>query len=115
METTNVDQALCNCHILVIPYPGRGHINPLMNLCKLIATTSTPNHLLQVSFIVTEEWFSSLKSEQKPDNIKFLTIPNVIPSEKDRSKDLLGFVEAVYTKMEAPIDSILDGISKPFS
>ncbi|WMV15255.1 hypothetical protein MTR67_008640 [Solanum verrucosum] len=113
METTNVDQALCNCHILVIPYPGRGHINPLMNLCKLIATTSTPNHLLQVSFIVTEEWFSFLKSEQKPDNIKFLTIPNVIPSEKDRSKDLSGFVEAVYTKMEAPIDSILDGISKP--
>ncbi|KAK6797005.1 hypothetical protein RDI58_004706 [Solanum bulbocastanum] len=113
METTNVDQALCNCHILVIPYPGRGHINPLMNLCKLIATTSTPNHLLQVSFIVTEEWFSLLKSEQKPDNIKFLTTPNVIPSEKDRSKDLLGFVEAVYTKMEALIDSILDGISKP--
>uniref|UniRef100_A0A3Q7F0M8 Uncharacterized protein n=1 Tax=Solanum lycopersicum TaxID=4081 RepID=A0A3Q7F0M8_SOLLC len=45
METTNVDQALINCHILAIPYPGRGHINPLMNLCKLIATTSTSNPL----------------------------------------------------------------------
>ncbi|XP_049381823.1 UDP-glycosyltransferase 87A2-like isoform X1 [Solanum stenotomum] len=113
METTSVDLALFSCHILAIPYPGRGHINPLMNLCKLIATTSKPNHLLQISFIVTEEWFSFLKSEPKPDNIQFQTIPNVIPSEKDRSKDLLGFVEAVYTKMKAPIDSILDGLPKP--
>ncbi|KAH0767618.1 hypothetical protein KY285_003489 [Solanum tuberosum] len=113
METADVDQALFSCHILAIPYPGRGHINPLMNLCKLIAATSTPNHLLQVSVIVTEEWFSLLKSEAKPDNIQFRTIPNVIPSEKDKAKDLLGFMKTVFTKMEAPVDSILDGVPKP--
>ncbi|KAL3344738.1 hypothetical protein AABB24_023934 [Solanum stoloniferum] len=113
METADVDQALFSCHILAIPYPGRGHINPLMNLCKLIAVTSTPNHLLQLSVIVTEEWFSFLKSEAKPDNIQFRTIPNVIPSEKDKAKDLLGFMKAVFTKMEAPVDSILDGLPKP--
>ncbi|XP_055804432.1 UDP-glycosyltransferase 87A2-like [Solanum dulcamara] len=111
METSEVDEALFSCHILAIPYPGRGHINPLMNLCKLII--ATPNVVLQVSFIVTEEWFSFLKSEPKPDNIQFRTIPNVIPSEKDRSKDLLGFKETVYTKMEAPVESILDGLPKP--
>ncbi|XP_049371551.1 UDP-glycosyltransferase 87A2-like [Solanum verrucosum] len=113
MELTDVDEALLSCQILAIPYPGRGHINPLMNLCKLIAATSTPNHLLQISFIVTEEWFSFLKSDPKPDNIQFLTIPNVIPSEKERSKDFEGFVKAVFTKMEAPVDSILDAVPKP--
>ncbi|KAM3250735.1 hypothetical protein P3S67_023157 [Capsicum chacoense] len=77
-----------------------------MNLCKLIATT-TPNLQLVITFIVTEEWFSFLKSEPKSDNIQFRTIPNVIPSEKDRSRDLLGFVEAVFTKMKALVDSIL--------
>ncbi|XP_049381822.1 UDP-glycosyltransferase 87A2-like [Solanum stenotomum] len=113
METADVDQPLFSCHILAIPYPGRGHINPLMNLCKLIAATSTPNYLLQLSVIVTEEWFSLLKSEPKPDNIQFRTISNVIPSEKDKAKDLLGFMKAVITKMEAPVDSILDGVPKP--
>ncbi|XP_015066343.1 UDP-glycosyltransferase 87A2-like [Solanum pennellii] len=114
METADVDEALFSCcHILAIPYPGRGHINPLMNLCKLIAATSIPNHLLQVYVIVTEEWFSFLKSEAKPDNIQFRTIPNVIPSEKDKAKDLLGFMKAVFTEMEAPVDSILDGVPKP--
>ncbi|KAK6797008.1 hypothetical protein RDI58_004709 [Solanum bulbocastanum] len=112
MELTDV-QALLSCHILAIPYPGRGHINPLMNLCKLITAMSKPNLLLRISFIVTEEWFSFLKSDPKPDNIQFLTIPNVIPSEKERSKDFEGFVKAVFTKMEVPVDSILDGLPKP--
>ncbi|XP_016558181.2 UDP-glycosyltransferase 87A2 [Capsicum annuum] len=112
MEIAHVDQAKYYCHILVIPYPGRGHINPLMNFCKLIATT-TPKLQLVISFIVTKEWFSFLKSEPKPDNIQFHTIPNVIPPEKDRSElDLLRFVEAVFTKMEAPVESLLDGLPK---
>ncbi|MCD7468776.1 hypothetical protein HAX54_007254 [Datura stramonium] len=112
METAHVDQAIFSCHVLAIPYPGRGHINPLMNLCKLIAPITTPN-LLLVSFVVTEEWLSVLKSEPIPAKIQFRTIPNVIPSEKDRSKDLLGFFEALFTKMEAPVESILDGLPKP--
>lgn len=99
-----------NCRILAIPYPGRGHINPLMNLCKLIATA---NFQVQVSFIVTEEWFSSLKSDPKPANIQFRTIPNVIPSEKSRRTDLLGFMEAVFTEMEAPVERIIDGLPNP--
>lgn len=110
METAGVDEAQFSCHILAIPHPGRGHINPLMNLCKLIAA---PNLQLQVSFIVTEEWFSFLKSDPKPDNIQFRTIPNVIPSEKDKSKDLLGFMKAVSTEMEGPVESILGGLPKP--
>ncbi|XP_055805476.1 UDP-glycosyltransferase 87A2-like [Solanum dulcamara] len=105
MESSQVD-----CHILSIPYRGRGHINPLMNLCKLIATQ---NILLRGSVIVTEEWFSFLKSEPKPDNIQFRTIPNVIPSDKCKGKDLRGFMEAVNTKMEAPVESIHDGLPKP--
>ncbi|KAL3376604.1 hypothetical protein AABB24_003173 [Solanum stoloniferum] len=113
MEIADADPVLLSCHILAIPYPGRGHINPLMNLCKLIAATSTPNHLLQISFIVTEEWYSFLESDPKPDNIQFRTIPNIIPSEKDRSKDFLGFMKVVFTKMEAPVDRILDGLLKP--
>ncbi|KAK4360818.1 hypothetical protein RND71_019770 [Anisodus tanguticus] len=57
----------------------------------------------EATSIVTEEWLSFFKSEPKPaSNIQFWTIPNVIPSEKGRSKDFMGFVEA-------PVESLLDG------
>ncbi|KAK3019339.1 hypothetical protein RJ639_003870 [Escallonia herrerae] len=65
-----------------MPYPGRGHINPMMNLCKLMATKRAD---VLVTFIVTQEWLDSLCHEPKPDNIRFATVPNVIPSEKARA------------------------------
>ena len=30
------------CHVVALPYPGRGHINPMMNLCKLLSSKKTP-------------------------------------------------------------------------
>ncbi|KAK8645697.1 hypothetical protein V6N13_119520 [Hibiscus sabdariffa] len=33
------------CHIVAVPYPGRGHVNPMMNLCKLLCS-KTPNILI---------------------------------------------------------------------
>ncbi|TXG74457.1 hypothetical protein EZV62_003036 [Acer yangbiense] len=98
-EPTNV------CHVVALPYPGRGHINPMMNLCKLIASR-LPEIL--ITFVVTEEWLGFIGSEPKPDNIRFGTIPNVIPSELGRAKDFSGFVEAVSTKTEAPFEELLE-------
>ncbi|KAB1202242.1 UDP-glycosyltransferase 87A1 [Morella rubra] len=99
------------CHVVAMPYPGRGHINPMMNLCKLLAARS-PEHIL-VSFVITEEWLGFIGSEPKPDNIRFSTVPNVIPSESGRGKDFPGFLEAVNTKMEAPFVELLDRLEPP--
>lgn len=92
-------------HVVALPYPGRGHINPMMNLCRALASASP--HLL-VTFVVTDEWLS-LIDRSTPDNLVFATIPNVLPSETSRGKDFLGFVSAVMTKMEAPLERLLDG------
>ncbi|KAK4838335.1 hypothetical protein QYF36_012956 [Acer negundo] len=54
------------------------------------------------------QWLGFIGSEPKPDNIRFGTIPNVIPSELGRAKDFSGFVEAVATKIEAPFVELLD-------
>ncbi|KAK4355960.1 hypothetical protein RND71_024931 [Anisodus tanguticus] len=98
-------------HIVAMPYPGRGHINPMMNFCKIIVTKN-PN--IFITFIVTEEWHSFIKSDKLPDNIKYATIPNVIPSEIDRAKDFAGFVRATLTKLEGPVEKLLDGpLTKP--
>ncbi|KAL0299983.1 UNVERIFIED_CONTAM: UDP-glycosyltransferase 87A2 [Sesamum calycinum] len=103
-----------NCHVVAMPYPGRGHVNPMLNLCRLILS-SRPDIL--VSFIVTEEWLGFLTASPPPTplppNFRFLSIPNVIPSEIGRAKDFPGFYEATLTKMEAPVEQLLDQLPPP--
>lgn len=97
-------------HVMAIPYPGRGHINPMMNFCKLLAST-TPDVL--ITFVVTEEWLGFIGSEPRPDAVRFATIPNVIPSERVRAENFPVFIEAVLTKMEAPVQQLLDSLERP--
>ncbi|KAE8700801.1 UDP-glycosyltransferase 87A2 [Hibiscus syriacus] len=93
------------CHVVAVPYPGRGHVNPMMNLCKLLCS-KIPNIL--ITFVVTEEWLGFIFFDKKPFNVRFRTIPNVIPSELVRANDFPAFFAAVFTKMEAPFEDILD-------
>ncbi|XP_062013498.1 UDP-glycosyltransferase 87A1-like [Rosa rugosa] len=100
------------CHLVALPYPGRGHINPMMNLCKLLASKK---HDLLITFVVTEEWHGFIGSDPKPDNIRFATVPNVIPSELGRAKDFPGFLEAVSTKLQEPFELLLDRLEPEVS
>ncbi|GAB2286079.1 hypothetical protein Dimus_020503 [Dionaea muscipula] len=97
-------------HVLAMPFPGRGHVNPMLNLCKLLASQSPQ---ILITFVVTNEWRSFLDSEILPPNIHFGTIPQVIPSEVGRASDFPGFIEAVSTKMEAPFEQLLDRLEPP--
>ncbi|XP_021279010.1 UDP-glycosyltransferase 87A2-like [Herrania umbratica] len=109
METTKAEHT-SKCHVVVVPYPGRGHVNSMMNLCKLLCSKSTD---ILITFVVTEEWFGFIGWDNKPANVRFRTIPNVIPSEHVRAKDFPGFVAAVLTKMEAPFEELLDRLESP--
>ncbi|KAA8550622.1 hypothetical protein F0562_002306 [Nyssa sinensis] len=100
----------CHFHVVVLPYPGRGHINPMMNLCKSIASRS--NDIL-ITVVLTEEWLGFIGSDSKPANIRFATIPNVLPSELVRGADVMGFIEATQTKMKEPIERLLDQLETP--
>ena len=97
-------------HVVAMPYPGRGHINPMMNLCKILAskTNETINIDIIVTFVVTEEWLGLIGAKPKPDNIHFATVPNVVPSELVRAADHSSFFEATMTKLEAPFERLLD-------
>ncbi|KAL4279101.1 hypothetical protein GQ457_03G043370 [Hibiscus cannabinus] len=94
------------CHVVAVPYPGRGHVNPMMNLCKLLCS-KTPGNSILITFVVTEEWLGFIASDKKPPNIRFRTVPNVIPSELVRANDFPAFIAAVLTKMEAPFEELL--------
>nr|AYR16615.1 UDP-glucosyltransferase UGT87H5 [Polygala tenuifolia] len=104
MDASNLKRT----HVVAMPFPGRGHINPMMNFCKLL-TSRQPNNLL-ITFVVTEEWLGYIGSDPKPSNVRFATIPNVLPTERLKAVDFPGFYEAVMTKMEAPFEQLLDGL-----
>ncbi|KAL3719902.1 hypothetical protein ACJRO7_004827 [Eucalyptus globulus] len=105
-----MDSQASTCHVVAVPYPGRGHINPMMNLCKILASQAP--HIV-ITFVLTEEWLGLVGSDQKPSNISFATIPNVLPSEQVRAQHFPEFLEAVFTKMEASVDEVLHRLHPP--
>ncbi|XP_019178521.1 PREDICTED: UDP-glycosyltransferase 87A2-like [Ipomoea nil] len=98
------------CHVVAVPYPGRGHVNPMMNLCKLIAV-HRPDTVF--TFILTQEWYGFIAADPKPENLRFATVPNVIPSEIGRAKDFAAFFRATQTELEAPVEELLDRLDRP--
>ncbi|KAF8397209.1 hypothetical protein HHK36_016117 [Tetracentron sinense] len=113
MDSPNANRisgGIPSCHVVAMPYPGRGHINPMMNVCKLLA--SKVPHIL-ITFVVTEEWLGFIRSDPTPTNIRLRSIPNVIPPELVRGADIPGFVEAAMTKMQDPFERLLDRLDAP--
>ncbi|TKY56523.1 UDP-glycosyltransferase 87A1 [Spatholobus suberectus] len=99
------------CHVVAVPFPGRGHINPMMNLCKILVS-KRPNDIL-ITFVITEEWLGFIGADPKPDAIRLAAIPNVVPSERHKATNFPAFYEAVMTNMEAPFERLLDRLEPP--
>ncbi|RZC61068.1 hypothetical protein C5167_022844 [Papaver somniferum] len=75
---------------------------------ELMQTLSLKGENIKITFVVTEEWFGFIESKPRPPQIQLRTIPNLIPSELVRALDFAGFVDSVFTKMEAPIEQLMD-------
>ncbi|KAF1894848.1 hypothetical protein Lal_00022342 [Lupinus albus] len=110
VPTSPTVAATTNNHILVVPYPSLGHINPMINLCKVLLSNNSD---IFITFVVIEEWLRSIASEPKPHNLRFCSIPNVVPELNRSADNFLSVVEAVMTKMEAPVEEILDRLEPP--
>ncbi|XP_039127137.1 UDP-glycosyltransferase 87A2-like [Dioscorea cayenensis subsp. rotundata] len=97
-------------HIVAMPFPGRGLINPLLNLSCHLST-----HGLLVTVVLTEEWLGLLSTSPTPPHpvVQFRSIPNVIPSEHGRAADYNGFLNAVNSKLEEPFERLLEDLDPP--
>ncbi|RWR76052.1 UDP-glycosyltransferase 87A1-like protein [Cinnamomum micranthum f. kanehirae] len=91
MDTTSA------VHVVALPYPGCGHINPMMNLCKLLASSDDS---LLITFV--------LGSHASQHTVSLH--PNVIPSKLVRGANFAGFIEAVYMKIQGPFERLLEGL-----
>ncbi|GAU19843.1 hypothetical protein TSUD_170690 [Trifolium subterraneum] len=68
-------------HFLVIPYPIPGHVNPLMQLSHLLS-----KHGCKITFLNTEYSHKKTnKNEQSQQTINFVTLPDGLEPEDDRS------------------------------
>ncbi|XP_045793675.1 UDP-glycosyltransferase 83A1-like [Trifolium pratense] len=68
-------------HFLVIPYPIQGHLNPLMQLSHLLS-----KHGCKITFLNTEYSHKKTnKNEQNQQTINFVTLPDGLEPEDDRS------------------------------
>ncbi|MCL7038198.1 hypothetical protein MKW94_005542 [Papaver nudicaule] len=102
-------------HLVVMQYPGRGHINPVMNFCKLLTTKFLVKDDIRITFVVIEEWLGFIESSSEsrlPSQIQLRSIPNVVPSELVRGLDPGGFFLAVQTKMEDPFEKLMDQLQE---
>ncbi|KAL5818256.1 hypothetical protein ACOSQ3_022154 [Xanthoceras sorbifolium] len=85
-------------HVVAMPYPARGHINPLLILSKLLA--SKKNDIL-ITIVLTEDF---------PPNIRFATISNdVIPSAQLQAADV-----HIFDRLDPPVTTIITDIILPF-
>ncbi|KAF7004250.1 hypothetical protein CFC21_019481 [Triticum aestivum] len=93
------------CHVVALPYPGRGHVNAMLSLCRLLAARG-----VATTVILTEEWVGLVGAAEPPlpARVRLTAIPNVIPSEHGRAADYPGFSDAVNTRMEAPVERLLE-------
>lgn len=101
-------------HVIAVPYPGRGHVNPMLIFSRLLADRLPPDAIITV--VLTEEWLSLIGGAgagAAPPGVRFHTLPNVIPSENGRAADFVKFLEAVYTKLEVPFERLLDELETP--
>uniref|UniRef100_A0A0E0L473 Glycosyltransferase n=1 Tax=Oryza punctata TaxID=4537 RepID=A0A0E0L473_ORYPU len=78
----------------------------MLNLCRILAARDG----VTATVVVTEEWLGMLGGAAAA-GVRLETIPNVVPSEHGRAGDMVGFVQAVYTRMEAPFERLLDRLA----
>ncbi|KAI9118174.1 hypothetical protein K1719_010506 [Acacia pycnantha] len=102
---------LFKAHVVALPFPTRGHVNPMMNLCKFIASRRATEII--ITFVVTQEWLGFIQSYHKPPTIRFATIPNVIPLDSQMLDDVPSFTEALATKLKPAFEKLLDQLQPP--
>ncbi|XBI95582.1 hypothetical protein VPH35_032014 [Triticum aestivum] len=95
------------CRVVALPYPGRGHVNAMLSLCRLLAARG-----VATTVILTEEWVGLVGAAEStlPARVRLTAIPNVIPSEHGRDADLPEFWDAVNTRMDAPVERLLEAM-----
>ncbi|KDP29702.1 hypothetical protein JCGZ_18637 [Jatropha curcas] len=96
-------------HVLLLPYPAQGHVNPLMQLAKLLHSNG-----FYITFVNTEFNHRRLIRSNGPDFVKglldfrFETIPDGLPpSDRDATQDIWALSDSIQKNCLNPFKGLL--------
>ncbi|KAL2468116.1 UDP-glycosyltransferase 85A2 [Forsythia ovata] len=96
-------------HVVLIPFPAQGHINPMLKLAKILHSKG-----FHITFVNTEFNHRRLLKSRGPDSLKgvesfrFETIPDGLPiSDADATQDIPSLCESTTNTCLAPFKDLL--------
>ncbi|GLJ20507.1 hypothetical protein SUGI_0373290 [Cryptomeria japonica] len=97
-------------HAVVVPYPGRGHVNPMMQFALKLAS-----HGIPVTVVVTKSWHKILtQADQNPfthvPEIRAAVIPDCVVGESERWANMEAFLQSL-SNMEAHVAQLLTNLN----
>ena len=81
-------------HLVVLPLPAHGHVNPMLHLATRLAAEDG----LAVTFVTTEA-NGRIMNKIGAGSIRFIEIPDGLPLDADRSGYMIDLAKSVMTKM----------------
>eukprot|EP00253_Pinus_taeda_P036154 PITA_36154 len=109
----------CGFHALVVPLPGQGHINPMMQLAKKLASMG-----ISITFVLTNSWHQIITDAHLGHgvdafaharnlglNIRMVAIPDCVPGEFERWSKIQQFYGSLGN-MEGPVEELIHDLHR---
>ncbi|GMJ05797.1 hypothetical protein like AT3G02100 [Hibiscus trionum] len=93
-------------HVLVLPFPGQGHIAPILKLALRIAAHGVKLTFVNTEFIHAKMMASLPEKSEERRLINFVSVPDGLDTEDDR-RDLIKLTESVHRTMPAQIRDLI--------
>uniref|UniRef100_A0A2C9WLM4 EF-hand domain-containing protein n=2 Tax=Manihot esculenta TaxID=3983 RepID=A0A2C9WLM4_MANES len=114
---SNRKRKMENSHVLVLPFPAQGHVNPLMHFAWRIANLGS-----KVTFVNTDfnhkRVLSAMAGRNEPtgSDVNLVSIPDGMDPEDDRT-DIGKLCEAMLITMRKKFQDLIEDINKnhPFT
>lgn len=101
-----------NSHVLVLPFPAQGHVNPLMHFARRLANLGS-----KVTFVNTDfnlrRVLSAMGGRSDPTGscVNLVSIPDGMDPEDDRT-DIGKLCEAMLITMPKKLQDLIEDINK---
>ncbi|PQM33315.1 7-deoxyloganetin glucosyltransferase-like [Prunus yedoensis var. nudiflora] len=109
----SIGEATKKLHAVCVPYPAQGHVNPMMQLAKLLHSRG-----FHITFVNTEFNHRRLIRSKGPDSVKglpdfqFETIPDGLPpSDKDATQDVPALCDSTRKTCLGPFKELVTKIN----
>eukprot|EP00253_Pinus_taeda_P007868 PITA_07868 len=106
-------------HAVVVPMPGQGHINPMMQLAKKLASKG-----MAITFVLTQSWHNIITHSDTGTgldafaharnlglDIRLVAIPDCLPGEFERYNKLQEFAQSL-DNMESHVEELIKNLNQ---